>query len=91
MLICAERRYGGPGSQMVHSKFDLDWHHHLASSLSYVVLVVDARGTGSRGRGFRSVVRNRLGEKEREDVVFAVGEYAEREWVDEKRVGIWRV
>jgi dipeptidyl aminopeptidase len=65
------RVYGGPGSQLVSARFGVDWHWHLASALQYVVVVVDGRGTGFRGRAFRSVVRGNLGANEVADQVHA--------------------
>ncbi|CCO31162.1 hypothetical protein BN14_05197 [Rhizoctonia solani AG-1 IB] len=55
------RVYGGPGSQMVHSRFDRDWHHYLACSLQYIIVVVDGRGTGFKGRKLRNPIRGNLG------------------------------
>lgn len=54
-------RYGGPGSQLVDSRFGRDWHHYLACSLQYIVVVVDGRGTGYKGRELRNPVRGNLG------------------------------
>ncbi|KAF8739128.1 Dipeptidyl aminopeptidase, partial [Rhizoctonia solani] len=51
------RVYGGPGSQMVHSRFDRDWHHYLACSLQYIIVVADGRGTGFKGRKLRNPIR----------------------------------
>ncbi|BGP47610.1 Dipeptidyl peptidase 4 [Rhodotorula kratochvilovae] len=81
--------YGGPNSQMATTRFQRDWQHYLAVSLGYVVVRVDPRGTGFRGRRFRTTVRRRLGEVEAQDVVAAAREWAKRKYVDEKRVGIW--
>ncbi|GAA5905144.1 hypothetical protein JCM8208_000293 [Rhodotorula glutinis] len=81
--------YGGPNSQTVTTRFQRDWHHYLAVSLGYVVVRVDPRGTGFRGRKFRTTVRKRLGEVEAQDVVAAATEWAKRSYIDEKRVGIW--
>lgn len=65
------RVYGGPGSQLVDTRFGVDWHHYLACALQYVVVVVDGRGTGYRGRKFRNVVRKDLGFWEVKDQVAA--------------------
>ncbi|GJN88898.1 hypothetical protein Rhopal_001869-T1 [Rhodotorula paludigena] len=81
--------YGGPNSQTVTTRFQRDWHHYLAVSLGYIVVRVDPRGTGFRGRRFRTTVRGRLGQIEAEDVVAAAEEWAKKPYVDEKRVGIW--
>jgi dipeptidyl aminopeptidase len=50
------RVYGGPGSQLVDVKFVRDWHDYLACSLKYIVVVVDGRGTGYKGRKLRNPV-----------------------------------
>ncbi|POY71116.1 hypothetical protein BMF94_5873 [Rhodotorula taiwanensis] len=81
--------YGGPNSQMVSTQFQRDFQHYLATSLDYVVVRVDARGTGFQGRKFRSTVRGRLGEVERRDVIEVARRWAEKAYVDEKRVGVW--
>ncbi|KAF8513011.1 dipeptidyl aminopeptidase [Hysterangium stoloniferum] len=48
------RVYGGPGSQTVDTQFNRDWHHFLACTLQYIVVVVDGRGTGYKGRQLRN-------------------------------------
>lgn len=74
---------------MVSTQFQRDFQHYLATSLDYVVVRVDARGTGFQGRKFRSTVRGRLGEVERRDVIEVARRWAEKAYVDEKRVGVW--
>lgn len=64
-------RYGGPNSQLVSEKFSIDWHYHLASQYGIISLIVDGRGTGYRGRSFRSVVRRNLGQFEAIDQINA--------------------
>ena len=32
--------YGGPGSQLVSYRFELEWHTFLASKLQYIVVTV---------------------------------------------------
>lgn len=63
--------YGGPASQMVDTQFKRDWHHYLATSLKYIVVIVDGRGTGSKGRKLRNPVRNNLGFFETQDQINA--------------------
>lgn len=53
--------YGGPHSQLVDLKFSRDWHDYLACGLSYIVVVVDGRGTGYKGRKLRNPVKGNLG------------------------------
>ncbi|GAA5838296.1 hypothetical protein JCM11251_003456 [Rhodosporidiobolus azoricus] len=81
--------YGGPSSQLVSPRFQRDWHHYLCTNLGYVIVRVDPRGTGFRGRKFRTLVRGRLGEVEARDVVEAGRIWSKKAYIDEKRVGIW--
>ncbi|KAK4238960.1 putative dipeptidyl peptidase 4 [Achaetomium macrosporum] len=85
--------YGGPGAQEVSKAFQpLDWNAYIASDpeLEYITLTVDNRGTGFRGRAFRSSVAGRLGELEAQDQIWAAKYLSEaRSWVDAERIGIW--
>ncbi|KAI9322088.1 dipeptidyl peptidase IV N-terminal region-domain-containing protein [Dichotomocladium elegans] len=81
--------YGGPGSQTVSYRFSLDWHVFLASKLQYIVVMVDGRGTGYRGRAYRMCVRKRLGELEVIDQVNAGRHWASLDYVDPYRMAIW--
>jgi dipeptidyl aminopeptidase B len=63
--------YGGPGSQMTDLKFNRDWDHYVACGLQYIVVVVDGRGTGFKGRKLRNTVRNNLGYFETRDQINA--------------------
>lgn len=53
--------YGGPHSQLVDLKFQRDWHDYLACGLSYIIVIVDGRGTGFKGRKLRNPVKDNLG------------------------------
>lgn len=46
---------------MVDVKFLRDWHDYLACGLNYIVVTVDGRGTGYKGRKLRNPVKNNLG------------------------------
>ncbi|GAA5941973.1 S9 family peptidase [Sporobolomyces koalae] len=81
--------YGGPNSQTVTTKYQRDWQHYLCSALGYVIVRVDPRGTGFRGRKHRVLVKNRLGEVERSDVIATARQWADLPYVDEKRIAIW--
>lgn len=81
--------YGGPGSQIASYKFDLSWSTFLASKLGYIVVTVDGRGTGFKGRKYRVKVRGRLGELETIDQINAAKHWANLEYVDPARVAIW--
>ena len=65
------RVYGGPGSQIVDVRFKHDWHDYVVSELQYIVVIVDTRGTGSKGRKLRNPVMNDLGRWETRDQVNA--------------------
>lgn len=83
------RVYGGPGSQMASYRFQLDWHTFVASKLRYIVVMVDGRGTGFKGRKFRVGVRGHLGELETIDQVNAGRHWASLDYVDPTRLAIW--
>ncbi|WVQ85041.1 hypothetical protein IAT38_007205 [Cryptococcus sp. DSM 104549] len=83
------RVYGGPGSQMVSNRFEHDWHTYLAASQRYIVVVVDGRGTGLKGRALRNPVRDNLGTYEVTDQIAVAREMAKRRYVDRSRIGIW--
>jgi dipeptidyl aminopeptidase len=82
-------RYGGPNSQSADVRFRRDWHHYLACEKKIIVLTVDNRGTGLKGRKFRNVIRDDLGRYEVIDQVNAAREWAKKRYVDIKRIGIW--
>ncbi|KAI0630468.1 dipeptidyl aminopeptidase [Trametes polyzona] len=83
------RVYGGPGSQMVDVRFGHDWHAYLVAELQYIVVVVDGRGTGFRGRALRNPVKDNLGRWETVDQINAAKIWAAKEYVDPKRIGVW--
>ncbi|WVQ93213.1 hypothetical protein IAU59_000277 [Kwoniella sp. CBS 9459] len=83
------RVYGGPGSQMVSNRFERDWHTFLVTSMKYVVIMIDGRGTGFKGRNLRNPVRDDLGHWEVIDQIAAAKEMVKRGYVDRSRVGIW--
>ncbi|KAG0222716.1 hypothetical protein BGX31_008912 [Mortierella sp. GBA43] len=83
--------YGGPGSQLVDTKFQLGFSGVMASveKLKYVVVIVDGRGTGHRGRAFRISVVNQLGKFETEDQIAAGRHWKTLSYVDPDRLAIW--
>ena len=81
--------YGGPASQIVDVKFKVDWHHHLATVMKYVIVEVDGRGTGFKGRKLRNAVKGNLGFFETRDQIAAAKVWAGKPYVDRKRIGIW--
>ncbi|KAJ5162294.1 hypothetical protein N7492_007686 [Penicillium capsulatum] len=81
--------YGGPGSQTVDRKFTVDFQSYVASSLGYIVVTVDGRGTGYTGRQARCIVRGKLGQYETHDQIETAKIWAEKNYVDETRLAIW--
>nr|KAJ3418982.1 hypothetical protein HK105_007562 [Polyrhizophydium stewartii] len=80
--------YGGPGSQTVQQRFKMDFSSKMAA-LGFVVAQVDGRGTGFKGRAFRSSVAKHLGLHEVEDQVAAGRWLSNQPYVDPRRIAIW--
>lgn len=83
--------YGGPGSQTVMNTFSSArdvWHSYLADQ-GYLVVSVDNRGTGARGREFKHMTYAQLGKLEVEDQIQAAKYLATMPYVDKDRIGIW--
>ncbi|KAJ5154298.1 uncharacterized protein N7500_009737 [Penicillium coprophilum] len=81
--------YGGPGSQTVDRKFTIDFQTYVASSLGYIVVTVDGRGTGFIGREARCVVRGNIGHYEALDQIATAKIWASKNYVDESRMAVW--
>lgn len=81
--------YGGPGSQTVDKKFQVDFQSYVASTLGYIVVTVDGRGTGFLGRKTRCIVRGDLGHWEAYDQIETAKEWAKKDYVDANRIAIW--
>ncbi|SMO76881.1 S9 family peptidase [Fodinibius sediminis] len=85
--------YGGPGSQTVQKNFGSGqrpmWHRYLTTQ-GYIVVSVDNRGTGGRGRAFEQQVYKKLGQYEVTDQIEAA-KYLMRtyDYIDRDRLGIW--
>ncbi|KAL2002882.1 hypothetical protein VTN02DRAFT_5668 [Thermoascus thermophilus] len=81
--------YGGPGSQTVDRRFTVDFQSYVASSLGYVVVTVDGRGTGFIGRKARCIIRDNIGYYESRDQIETAKIWAKKKYVDETRMAIW--
>lgn len=81
--------YGGPNSQTVNRRFRVDFQSYIASNLNYIVVTVDGRGTGFMGRKARCIVRGNLGYYEARDQIETAKIWAEKAYVDRKRMAIW--
>ena len=83
--------YGGPGSQTVEDQWGGTrylWHQMFAQR-GYIVVSVDNRGTGARGKTFMQITHRRLGVHEVGDQIEAAKYLASLPYVDASRIGIW--
>lgn len=80
-------QYSGPGSQEVLNKWSMGWQKYFATR-GYIIICVDGRGTGGRGRKFMDVVYKNLGHYESIDQVAAARYAASLPYVDASRIGI---
>lgn len=81
-------QYSGPGSQSVLNKWSVDWEQYFAMQ-GYVVICVDGRGTGGRGRQFEQCVYRNLGHFETIDQINAARHAASLNYVDASKIGIY--
>ncbi|MEX0274565.1 MAG: S9 family peptidase [Flavobacteriaceae bacterium] len=84
-------QYSGPGSQQVANRWmgaNDYWHQSLVSQ-GYIVVCVDGRGTGLKGRDFKKVTQLQLGKYEVEDQIEAARKLGKLPYIDEDRTGIW--
>jgi dipeptidyl aminopeptidase B len=81
--------YGGPGSQTVNKAFTVDFQAYIASSLGYIVVTADGRGTGFIGREARCVIRGNIGYWESRDQIETAKIWAQKKYVDSSRLAIW--
>ncbi len=83
--------YGGPGSQTVKNSWggkNFFWFQMLAQQ-GYIVVSVDNRGTGAKGRDFQKVTYKQLGKYETEDQIAASKFFSKFPYIDASRIGIW--
>ncbi len=84
-------QYSGPGSQKVgNSWMDAnDYWHQMLVSEGYIIVCVDGRGTGFKGRAFKKVTYMNLVKYETDDQIAVAKKLSELPYIDEKRTGIW--
>ena len=82
--------YGGPGSNTVNDMWDRDymWYQMLCAK-GYIIVSVDNRGTGGRGKKFRDCTYKQLGKLETEDQIEAAKYLGTLPYIDKTRIGIW--
>ena len=83
--------YGGPGSQTVLNSWDRGYYlwDQLLAEKGYILVSVDNRGTGARGKEFKSIPYLQLGKWETNDQIEAARYLSCLPYVDPGRIGIW--
>ena len=84
-------QYSGPGSQQVADRWNNAndyWHQYLVNQ-GLVVVCVDGRGTGLKGRDFKKVTQGKLGLYEVQDQIAAAQQIAKWSNVNPDKIGIW--
>ena len=84
-------QYSGPGSQQVANRWNgtNDYWHQLLAQEGMIIVCVDGRGTGLKGRDFKKVTQKELGKYEVEDQIATAKKLAERSYIDKNNIGIW--
>lgn len=84
-------QYSGPGSQSVANTWlnSNDYWHQMLAQQGYIIVCVDGRGTGLKGRDFKKLTQKELGKYETIDQVDAAKELGKLSYIDESRIGIW--
>ena len=83
--------YGGPGINTVNDAWSYGnyfWFESLAQK-GYIVVSVDARGTGYRGKEFKHSTYLQLGKYETEDQIAAAKKLGAMPYIDKNRIGIF--
>ncbi len=85
-------QYSGPGSQSVANSWmgsNDYWHEMLVNQQDIIVVCVDGRGTGFKGRDFKKMTQKELGKYEVEDQVAVAKKLGQLPYIDASRTGIW--
>jgi dipeptidyl-peptidase-4 len=84
-------QYSGPGSQNVANRWGggNDYWHQMLAQEGMIVVCVDGRGTGFKGRDFKKVTQLELGKYEVEDQIAVAKKLGELPYIDANRIGIW--
>jgi len=84
-------QYNGPGIQTAVNRWGgyNDLFHRMLAQEGIMVLTVDTRGTGGRGKEFRQITYKHLGKYETEDLRAAVAEMQKCKDLAPGRTGIW--
>ncbi|MEZ4795381.1 MAG: S9 family peptidase [Flavobacteriaceae bacterium] len=84
-------QYSGPGSQSVANRWNgaNDYWHQMLAQKGIIVVCVDGRGTGYKGRDFKKMTQKELGKYEVEDQIAVAETLGKLPYIDKDRIGIW--
>jgi len=84
-------QYSGPGSQSVADRWggQRDYWHQLLVQQGLIVVCVDGRGTGFKGRDFKKMTQFELGKYEVQDQIAVARTLSKLPYVAQDRIGIW--
>ncbi|MEZ4859445.1 MAG: S9 family peptidase [Flavobacteriaceae bacterium] len=84
-------QYSGPGSQQVANRWNgaNDYWHQMLAQDDMIIVCIDGRGTGFKGRDFKKMTQKELGKYEVEDQIAAAKKLGSLPYIDEDRIGIW--
>ncbi|MCP4725437.1 MAG: prolyl oligopeptidase family serine peptidase [bacterium] len=81
--------YGGPGSQDARNSYQTDGNYQRLAQLGFIVLRMNYRGSGNRGKKFQTMNYMKLGQVEMDDYAEGVKFLRQRPYVDGTRVGVY--
>lgn len=81
-------QYSGPGSQEVRNNWKMGWEQYYATQ-GFVIVCVDPRGTGARGKEFLRPAYLNMGLHETDDQVAVAAHMASLPWVDAQHIGMY--
>ena len=84
-------QYSGPGSQQVANRWNgaNDYWHQMLAQEDMIIVCIDGRGTGYKGRDFKKMTQKELGKYEVEDQIAAAKKLGALPYIDTDRIGIW--
>lgn len=83
--------YGGPGNSIAlnHWSGTEYFFQQMLTQKGYIIVCVDNRGTGNRGRDFKQCTYKQLGKFEAEDQIDAAKYLGSLPYIDKNRIGIF--
>lgn len=84
-------QYSGPGSQSVKNSWNSynDYWYQMLAQQGYVIVCTDVRGTGLKGKNFKTVTYLELGKYETKDLINVAKELSKETYINPSEIGIW--